>query len=221
MSLGTDTTRCGKKGTGLAPAGLVQAALTCAFVVLSLGVAEASTVLRFSPDDMTDRAAIILHGKVVAKRARHLAKGVIVTDYRLEVFDHYKGFKGKQFAFSAYGGVLGKRGSGISGAASYRVNEEILVFLAPINKLGCRAAVGLAQGKYSIRTVEGRKLAFRDLEGLRLMDRKSGKIEEAHQEQGVVFDDLVERIKQRVAANKKKAAQEDATGSKGSQGRGN
>lgn len=216
MSLGTDTTRCGKRGTGLAQV----AALTCAFVALSLGVAEASTVLRFSPDDMTDRAAMILHGKVVAKRARHLAKGVIVTDYRLEVFDHYKGFKGKQFAFSAYGGVLGKRGSGISGAASYRVNEEILVFLAPINKLGCRAAVGLAQGKYTIRTVEGRKLAFRDLEGLRLMDRKSGKIEEIHQEQGVAFDDLVERIKQRVAANKKKAAQED-TGSKGSQGRGN
>lgn len=229
MSLGTDTTRCGNKGTGLSPSPLrapvllVPAVLACAVFALTLGVAEASTVLRFSPDDMTDRAAIILHGKVVAKRARHLAKGVIVTDYRLEVFEAYKGFKGKQFAFSAYGGVLGKRGSGISGAASYHMNEEILIFLAPINKLGCRAAVGLAQGKYTIRTVEGRKLAFRDLEGLRLMDRQSGKIEEGHdhqQEQGVAFAELVERVKQRVAANKKKAAQEDSTGSEGSQGRG-
>jgi hypothetical protein len=183
----------------------VGVALTAlAVCVLSLASqAEASTVLRFGPEDMTDRAAVILHAKVIYKQSRHLDRGVIVTDYRLEIREALKGFKGKLFSFTAYGGVVGERGSGISGASSFTKNEEILVFLTRINKLGVRACVGLAQGKYTVRVIKGKSLAFRDLEGLRYMDRKSGKLEDAKPEQGVDFLGLIQQIKKRLAASKK------------------
>ncbi|MGE0708015.1 MAG: hypothetical protein AB7N76_17605 [Planctomycetota bacterium] len=175
---------------------------TAIALVAALGIARASTVLRFAPEDMTDRAAVILHAKVILKQCRHLDRGVIVTDYRLEVRDALKGFRGDIFSFTAYGGVLGDRGGGISGDASFGLGEEVFVFLTPINKLGLRAAVGLAQGKYSIREVKGRKLAFRDLEGLQLMDRGNGKVEEAKPEQGVDFEELVARVKARLETKK-------------------
>lgn len=172
-------------------------------------VATASTVLRFDAKDLTDHATVIVHGKVTSKVPRALSENVIVTNYQVEVLEGLKGLeegslKDGVFSFSAYGGVTAERGSGISGAASYAKGEEILVFLTGENKYGCRAAVGLAQGKYTIREVEGRKLAFRDLEGLRLMDRKSGAIEEAKAEQGVAFDELLAGVKRRLAENKTK-----------------
>lgn len=174
--------------------------------VLLACVAVASTVLRFDADDLTDRATVILHGKVLTKTARSLGKGVIVTTYQVEVYKALKGLSAEQaekpFVFSAYGGVTAERGSGISGAANYSKDEEILVFLTGENKIGCRAAVGLAQGKYTIRKVKGKKLAFRDLEGLRLMDQKSGAIEEAKAEQGVEFDVLLAGVERRLAETK-------------------
>lgn len=196
-----------------------------ALLVLVASSALASTVLRFSPDQLADNATIVVHGKVESKQARRLSEGVIVTNYGIKVTEAFHGgmamktakakgqkltdleLKGKTFTFSAYGGVTVERGSGISGAASYEKGEEILVFLTGENKIGCRAAVGLAQGKYTIRLVEGKRLAFRDLEGLRLMDRKSGAIEEAKDEQGVPFDSLLAGVKKRLAENKTKLGQ--------------
>ena len=191
-------------------------------LALVASTALASTVLRFSPSDLADHATLVVHGKVVGKQARRLSKNVIVTNYQIQVSEAFHGglaleaaaakgetapdlaLKGKVFAFSSYGGVTEDRGSGISGAASYTKDEEVLVFLTGENKIGCRAAVGLAQGKYTIRLVEGKRLAFRDLEGLRLMDRKSGVIEEAKAEQGVAFDSLLAGVKRRLAENKTK-----------------
>lgn len=194
-------------------------------LALVASTAFASTVLRFSPDDLADNATLVLHGKVVSKQPRRLGQGVIVTNYEIKVTEGFHGglarkaakakgktlptlaLKGKGFTFSSYGGVTAERGSGISGAASYEKGEEILVFLTGQNKIGCRAAVGLAQGKYTIRLVEGKRLAFRDLEGLRLMDRKSGSIEEAKAEQGVPFDSLLAGVKKRLAENETKQGQ--------------
>ncbi|MBL4848501.1 MAG: hypothetical protein JKY65_23515 [Planctomycetes bacterium] len=196
-------------------------------LLLVASTALGSTVLRFSADDLADRATIIVHGKVVGKQARRLSKGVIVTNYSIQVTEAFHGglglkaakakgkpledlglknlgLRGKVFTFASYGGVTPERGSGISGAASYSKDEEILVFLTGENKIGCRAAVGLAQGKFTIRLVEGKRLAFRDLEGLRLMDRKSGVIEETKAEQGVAFDSLLAGVKRRLAKNKTK-----------------
>lgn len=167
--------------------------------------ADASTVLRFGTADLTDRAAVILHGKVSKLEAKDAGRGVIVTRYEINVYAAVKGIQGKTFVFTSYGGVLGSRGSAISGAPKYQLNEEVLVFLSKTNKYGWRAAIGLAQGKYTIRKVKGKKMAFRDLEGLKLLDRRTGVVKKAKKEQGVPLDSLLKSVKDRLKATKKKA----------------
>ncbi len=177
-------------------------------LVASLAVAVvaapalASTVLRFEVEDLVDRAVVIVHGKVVDKSARRSADGAIVTDLEVEVEEALKGFRGQTLTFTVYGGVLGTRGSAVAGAPQFEEDEEVLLFLGRMNQQGVRTTIGLSQGKYTIREVEGRRLAFRDLEGLRLMDRQSGKVEEAKSEQGVPFDALMERVRERLTASK-------------------
>lgn len=177
----------------------VRALLAIAALAALAAPASASTVLRFDLDDLVDRAAVIVHGKVLDKQSRRGSDGSIVTDLRVEVEDALKGVEGGTFKFTVFGGVLGTRGSAVAGAATFERGEEILVFLDRPNKRGVRGTIGLSQGKYTIREVDGERLAFRDLEGLRLMDRRSGEIEDAKTEQGMPFDELLERVQARLA----------------------
>jgi hypothetical protein len=173
-------------------------------LILAVSVAQAATVLRFDVTELTKRAVVILHGKVVSKKARKSKNGDIFTDIQIEVKDAVAGAQGTAYAFSIYGGVLGDKGSTIAGAATYDVGEEILVFLDRANKLGLRTAIGLAQGKFTIRTVDGKKMAFRDLEDLRYYNPKTGKVIHAKPEQARPFDELLADVKRRLAKRKKR-----------------
>ena len=171
---------------------LLGVALT---VGLLCGVAAGSTVLRFDTREMVERAAIVAHGKVTRLQAREAADGTILTDLEVRVAEAFKGVRSDRFVFTVYGGVVGRRGSAIAGAAEFVLGEEVLVFLSQANRAGVRATIGLAQGKYTIREVEGQRLAFRDLEGLQLMD-DSGDLEEAPaSDQGVPVADLLARVR--------------------------
>ena len=167
-------------------------------VAAMAAVASSSTVERMDPDQLTSRANVIFHGKCVEKKARERSDGAVVTDYQFDVYEFLKGAKGKTFSFTAYGGIIGDRGSAIAGAPQFQVDEEVLLFLDTINKAGCRQTIGLAQGKYSIRLVDGKKTAFRDLEGLKLLDPETKKVAEPKAEQGVPFDELTDRVKTRL-----------------------
>lgn len=175
--------------------GRINRALVVAGVLFA-GVANGATVLRFDSDDLTERAAVIVHGKVAAKSARKSKTGEILTDLRLDVIELVKGARGKTFSFSVFGGVLGNKGTAISGAPTFEVGEEILLFLDKTNDQGLRVAVGLSQGKYTIREVDGVRKAFRDLEGLRYFDPTSGETEDAKPEQGREFAELLQSVKQ-------------------------
>ncbi len=174
-----------------------------ALASLLVGSASAATVLRFGTDELTDRASVIVHGKVTYKKARKTPAGSIVTDLRLSVSEAFKGLRGKNFSFSVYGGVLGARGSAVSGAPTFELGEEVLVFLDRENARGLRTVIGLAQGKFTVRVVDGKKLAFRDMEGLQLMDLKSGEVKPAKSEQGRSFGGLVAQVRKRLETRKK------------------
>lgn len=143
--------------------------------------ALASTVLRFSNDELTRRADVILHGKCTRAEPREGPNNMVLTDYEFDVIELVKGGDAhdKTFKFSALGGKRAD-GSGfaISGAPVYAVGEECVLFLdAPHPKNGCRTAIGLAQGKFTVKTEPGtsKKHVVRDLGGLRLVDR-TGKL---------------------------------------------
>jgi hypothetical protein len=160
--------------------------------------ATATSVVRLDLNQLTDKAEVILHGRCIRKQARKDRGGDIVTDLTLEVFDALKGELGRTFEFTVYGGVLPERGSAIAGAPTFKTGEELLVFLGPVNARGQRMVIGLAQGKYTIRRERGRTLAFRNLQGLRLVDAETGEEQEPDPEQGVPFDELKARIKARL-----------------------
>jgi len=172
----------------------------CAALAVAAGTAFATSVLRFETADLVERAEVIVHGRCVKKTARRGAHDDIVTEVRVEVFHMVKGGEGSpaEFEFTVYGGILDGRGSAISGAPAFERGEEVLVFLGPENDVGLRTAIGLSQGKYSVRIEDGRKVAYRNLEGLRLVDPETGEVTEAGDEQGVPFDELMERVERHV-----------------------
>jgi hypothetical protein len=173
----------------------VRASLGVAFVLLMAAPALATTVLRFSTQELTERADVILHGTCTAVTGRTTPEGV-VTDVELRVTRGLKNHSAATFSFSTYGGVTSERGTFIAGAPNFQVGEEVVVFLDRANRQGHRLAIGMSQGKYTVREEAGRKLATRNLVGLRFVDPATGEVEEAGQEQAVVLDDLLAAVEQ-------------------------
>lgn len=181
-------------------------ALALGFVIPA--VAHATTVLRFNTAELVQRADLIVHGVCTGAQGRETRDGV-VTDYRIEVKEALKRPRpapdteapgtakaGAILTFTTYGGVVAGRGTFIPGAPTIQVDEEVVLFLDAENAAKCRLPIGLSQGKYGIKADEqGKKHAYRNLEGLRLVDRTTGTIEEAGTEQGVPLDDLLATIK--------------------------
>lgn len=179
------------------------ALLLVAGLVAGASAVRASTVLRFELEDLCDRADVIAWGTVTSKECRQRADGAIVTDLRIETKERLKGAGTGALEFTVYGGIVGQRGSAIAGSPTFEVGEETLVFLDEVNAQGCRTVIGLAQGKYTIRIVEGRRLAFRDLEGLKVMDPKTGSVEHPKPEQGIDAEELLAKVRRRVAEKRR------------------
>lgn len=166
-----------------------------ALAILIPAVAHATTVLRFSTAELVQRSELIVHGVCTGSQGRETRDGV-VTDYRIEVKAALKGKADGVLTFTTYGGVVAGRGTFIPGAPTIQVDEEVVLFLDAENAAKCRLPIGLSQGKYGVKADEqGKKHAYRNLEGLRLVDRTTGSIEEAGTEQGVPLDDLLATIK--------------------------
>lgn len=162
--------------------------------------ARATSVERFDLAELTSRSEVVVHGRCTKTTSRTDAKGTIVTDVELEVTEPLKGAAAaKTFSFTVYGGIVGNRGSTICGAPTFAEGEEQLLFLSAENGAKLRTCIGLSQGKYTIRTEGDRKLAYRNLEGLTLVDRTTGEaLEPAKPDQGVPLDELVGRIRAHV-----------------------
>lgn len=157
---------------------LRSSAIAVLALVALAALGEASTVLRFSNEELARRADVILHGKCTGLAARAGEGPIIITDYTFEVTTFVKGAPAdgatKTFTFSALGGTLEGRGYAISGSPVYAKGEEVVLFLdAPHPKTGCRHAIGLAQGKFTAKeeAETKKKYLVRDLGGLRLVDR--------------------------------------------------
>lgn len=173
-----------------------------ALLVLIASPALSTTVLRFSVEELADRADVIVHATCTDVRGRETPDGV-VTDIELQVIDAVKGATaGATFKLTTYGGSTGTRGTFIAGSPQFQVGEELLVFLDRPNRVGYRMAIGMSQGKYTIREDAGRKVASRNLAGLVFVDPRTGEVEEAGPEQGVDLGELLQTIKNTLARSR-------------------
>lgn len=164
-------------------------------IALTAAPALATTVLRFSLEELVERSEVIVHGTCTDVRGRETPDGV-VTDVTLRVTTALKGAPGEALAFTTYGGATAARGTFIAGSPQFEKGEELIIFLDRPNRVGYRLAIGMSQGKYTIHEdATGRKLATRNLAGLVFVDPRTGEVEEAGPEQGVRLDDLLQTIR--------------------------
>jgi hypothetical protein len=109
----------------------------------------------------------VVHGKVLAQESTwDVTRGKIYTHTRVQVL---RGLLGKvgdlEIMVRQLGGQVGKVAMQLSGSASLKVGEEVLLFLS--RDASYHYVVGLAQGKFAVTADgQGRKVLTRDLAGL-------------------------------------------------------
>lgn len=196
------------RGMGGQSRSIARLAGALALVLLLATPALCTTVLRFSLDELIERADVIVHGECVGVEGRETPDGV-VTEVQLRVTEILKGAPATTFSFTTYGGMTPKRGTFIAGSPKFEVGEELVVFLDRPNRHGYRMAIGMSQGKYTVREEGGRKVAVRNLTGLRLIDPRTGAVEEGSgDEQGLPLADLLRTVKDAVAAQPPRAGED-------------
>ena len=102
-------------------------------------------------DRLSSDAEAIVHGTVIGKSVQTDAEGRIYTKVQLDVKDVWKGNAvSSPFTVVHSGGILGKRWATAEGEVSYRMGEEVVVFLV-INRRGEGVTMGMQQGKFLVQ----------------------------------------------------------------------
>jgi hypothetical protein len=134
-------------------------------VILSLQLwcwqAVATSVLPLSLQRMSSAAHIIFHGRVVSNEVKQdPASGQVATFTHFEVFEAVKGNPGNAYTIKQIGGQL--PGSSvrlvIHGVPRFAPDEEYVVFLPKASSLGFASPIGLSQGKFDVRKLNGETL---------------------------------------------------------------
>lgn len=119
-------------------------------LLISCGCALAEIAEPLSIERLAREAELVIHGEVRSKTVRRDHAGRIMTELEVAVHSSWKGnWREETIPVLHGGGVLGEQGVRILGQASYRVGEEVVLFLTP-NGLGQFVTVGMAWGKFEV-----------------------------------------------------------------------
>ena len=126
--------------------------------------ALATVVLSLSMEEMTARAALVVHATVqVSQPGWDEPHAKIWTWTELSVKETLKGRELATVLVKQPGGVVGEVGMQVDGVATFTPGEEVVLFLEPApDEPGSWVPVAMSSSKV---TLEG-KLARRDLSGL-------------------------------------------------------
>ena len=120
--------------------------------------AAATSVLPVSLQRMAQTAEMIFHGTAIGNEVRlDQASGRVATYTSFKVIEVIKGNPGATHTIKQIGGQL--PGSNvrlvIHGVPRFAVGEEYVIFLPKASSLGFASPIGLSQGKFDIRKLNG------------------------------------------------------------------
>lgn len=120
--------------------------------------AAATSVLPVSLQRMAQTAEMIFHGTAIGNEVRlDQASGRVATYTSFKVIEVIKGNPGATHTIKQIGGQL--PGSNvrlmIHGVPRFDVGEEYVIFLPKASSLGFASPIGLSQGKFDIRKLNG------------------------------------------------------------------
>lgn len=152
-----------------------------ALAILSASLAGATTVQKFSLQDLAKKSETIALARVDDVSARwddnHKE---IYTFITLKVLDGVKGsHKDDVLTIRQLGGTVDKIISYVPGMPEFKRGEEVVVFLSTKDRAGYPWVMGLQQGKYSVSTdANGFKQVRNDVDGLKTV-APDGSVDEA------------------------------------------
>ena len=173
-----------------------RAVVVALLVVAS--VANASVVIPLSVEQLAQKAAVVVRGRVTAHHADWTRGGRIVTTTTVAVTAALKGQPAATVEVRSLGGLVGGVGQQVAGEVHFADGEEVVVFLRPTGlKGGSYAVVGMAQGKFAVATSAQGQLATQNLEGLGFVD-EPGQPAVERKAEPVPLSDLEARIRRAV-----------------------
>jgi hypothetical protein len=151
-----------------------------AFALVSASMAVATTVQKMSLRDLAKKSDAIVLASVEDQSARYDSRKEIFTYITLRVLEPVKGpKKGDVITIRELGGTVGNIASIVPGTPSFKVGEEVVIFLTGKDTAGYPWVMGLEQGKYSVTTDErGEKHVRNEIGGLTVVS-PGGKAPEA------------------------------------------
>lgn len=134
----------------------------------------ATTMIAMDVPTLTRASDLVVRGTVVKREARWTSDGQrIMTDTELEIAEVLKGnaVVGRSIVLMQPGGEVGDIGQRVHGVATFRVGEEVVVFL---ERRGEKAfVVGLAQGRLLVDRSGATPMVRGGEETLFLLDAKT------------------------------------------------
>jgi hypothetical protein len=142
-------------------------------VVLAAATASAEISLRFSNQQLTDRADVIVIGRATGSASRWIGR-TLVTAVTVQVTESLKGAVADRIEVLLPGGVDANRPVRVAmtyaGAPQVQNAEELFLFLTHDARVAGYVVTGFAQGKFSIVTQRGTRVVSRDLRGSQLVE---------------------------------------------------
>ena len=152
-----------------------------ALAILSASLAGATTVQKFSLQDLAKKSETIAMARVDDVSARWDENHKEIYTYiNLKVLDGVKGSrKDDVLTIRQLGGSVDNLISYVPGMPAFARGEEVVVFLSPKDRAGYPWVMGLQQGKYSVSTdANGFKKVWNDVSELKTV-APNGQAEEA------------------------------------------
>jgi hypothetical protein len=162
--------------------------------LLASQAAFATTVQKLSLQALTKRSDSIVMAKVNdVTSSWDAAHKEIYTTISLQILNPVKGRKGEStVTLRQIGGTVGNIASIVPGMPSFRVGEEVVLFLTQKDAAGYPWVMGLQQGKYSVVEKNGAKFVRNDLADTELVlnGKKAQSVTSPDQPLGAFLDGI-------------------------------